>query len=135
MTTTFVSGRDLSLTIDGKEYDAQASSCLLTREINRERYEVLSGPVYRTNTTEGTLQVTMMLDYGAVDSLCEALDDAATLAPDTALDFSMVVNGETFAGKVFPTHPDAGGEAPDVIDVTVEMTLDAGTEVTRTGAA
>lgn len=132
MTTTFTSGRDLSLTIDSIEYDAQTRSVILARTLNRELYETIGGPVYRTNTTEGTLTVTMLADWGAATSLCEALDDAATDAPDTSLAFQFVHAGKQFAGKVFPVHPDGGGEAPDAIEVTVELTLDTGTEVTRT---
>lgn len=129
--TTLQSGRDLSLEIDGKTYDAQGSSVLLSRTLNRERHETLAGPRYRTETKEGTLSVTMFTDWGVSGSLCEALDEAAANDPDTSLPFTFRHGNAEFVGKVLPTHPDAGGEAPATIEVTVELTLDAGTEVQR----
>ena len=131
MTTKLQTGRDLSLTIDSNVYDAQGSSVLLSRTLNRERYETLAGPVYKTTTVEGTLQVTMFTDWGETGSLCEALDDAADTAPDESLAFTFVHGGVEFTGAVFPVHPDGGGEAPNVTEVTVELTLDASVEVAR----
>lgn len=134
MSTTIQTGRDLSLTIDSLDYDAQSSSVVLARTLNRERYEVISGPVYKTTTTEGTLSVTMYSDWGETDSLCEALETAAATDPDTSLAFTFTHGGVVFSGSVFPTFPDAGGEAPDATQVTVELTLDASVEVTTAPA-
>ncbi|MFP4235526.1 MAG: hypothetical protein ACLFUG_11425 [Nitriliruptoraceae bacterium] len=130
MSTVFQTGRDLSLEIDNSSYDAQASSVVLARTLNRERYEVLDGPVYKTTTVEGTLSVTMYSDWGEDGSLCEALETAAANEPDTSLPFTFTHGGVEFSGSVFPTFPDAGGEAPDVTQVTVELTLDASVDVT-----
>jgi len=73
MPTTIITGRDLSLTIDGDDYDPQASSVTLSTEITREKYEVLDGPVYKTLETNSTLSVEMLADWGESGSLCEAL--------------------------------------------------------------
>lgn len=130
MSTVLQTGRDLSLEIDSDNYDAQASSVVLARTQNRERYEVLAGPVYKTTTEEGSLSVTMYSDWGESESLCEALETAAATDPDTSLTFSFTHGDTVFSGKVFPAYPDAGGEAPDVTQVTVELTLDASVDVT-----
>lgn len=128
--TTLQTGRDLSLTIDALDYNQQGSSVLLSRTLNRERYETIAGPRYRTSTREGTLQVTLFTDWGEPDSLLDALNAAATNAPDVSLPFTFVHGATEFAGQVFPVHPDVGGEAPNVTQVTVELQLDADTEVT-----
>lgn len=127
MPTTIITGRDLSLTIDGDTYDAQASSVTLTRTADRQEYEVLDGSVYKTLKYTAELTVEMFQDWNAAGSLCEALWNAADTAPDTPLSFSFVANtGATFTGDCFPSFPDAGGTAPDALTVTVTMTVDQG---------
>jgi len=127
MATTIITGRDLSLTIDGDTYDAQASSVTLTRSADRQEYQVLDGAVYKTLRYEASISVEMFQDWNAAGSLCEALWNAADTAPDTPLSFSFVANtGATFTGTCYPSFPDAGGTAPDSLTVTVEMTIDNG---------
>lgn len=128
MATTIITGRDLSLTIDGDVYDAQASTVTVSVVNDRQEYDVLDGTVYKTLKTTGTISVEMFQDWNASPtSLCETLWNAAKLAPDTALDFTFVANtGATFTGKCFPSFPEAGGTAPDALTVTVEMTIENG---------
>ena len=126
MPTTIITGRDLSLTIDSKTYDAQASSVTLTRANNQQAYDVLDGKVYKTIDTTAELTVTMFADWGVGggNGLCEALWDKADTAPDTGLAFSFIADtGATFTGNVFPSFPDAGGTAPDAQTVTVTMVV------------
>jgi hypothetical protein len=127
---TYITGRDLTLTIDGDSYDAQASTVTLTVENNQAVLEVLSGRAYKTIDSTATLSVEMYADWGAVGSLCDALFDAAKTAPDTALTFSFDANGSTFSGSVFPNYPAAGGGAVDVLTTTVELIVEDGS-VTR----
>lgn len=128
MPTTIITGRDLSLTIDGDNYDAQASTVTLNRVNDQQVYQVLDGKVYKTIDVNATLTVTMFADWGVVGGLCEALWDAADTAPDTGLTFSFIADtGATFAGSVFPAFPDAGGTAPDAQTVTVTLTVVNGT--------
>ena len=128
MPTTIITGRDLSLTIDSKQYDAQASTVTLSRVNDQQVYQVLDGKVYKTIDVNGTLTVTMFADWGVSGGLCEALWDAADTAPDTGLTFSFIADtGATFAGSVFPAFPDAGGTAPDAQTVTVTLTVVNGT--------
>jgi hypothetical protein len=127
MATTIITGRDLSLTIDGDTYDAQASTVTLTRSADRQEYEVLDGTVYKTIKYTAEMTVEMFQDWNASPSLCEALWNAADTAPDTALAFTFVANsGATFTGSVFPSFPDAGGTAPDALTVSVTMTVEEG---------
>lgn len=122
--TTIITGRDLALTIDSDVYDDAASSCTIELTLDRQEYDVLSGTVYKTIKTTGTLTVDLYQDWNAVSSLCEALFTAAKTAPDTPLAFSMVANtGATFTGSVLPTYPTAGGTAPDALTASVVFTI------------
>lgn len=127
---TYITGRDLTLTIDGDSYDAQASTVTLDVENNQAVLEVLSGRAYKTIDSTATLNVEMFADWGAVGSLCDALWDAAKTAPDTALAFSFDANGSTFTGNCFPAFPSAGGGAVDVLTATVALVVEDGS-VTR----
>lgn len=127
---TYITGRDLTLTIDGDSYDAQASTVTLTVENNQQVLELLSGRAYKTIDNTATLSVEMFADWGAAGSLCDALWDAAKAAPDTGVTFSFDANGSTFSGSVLPNYPAAGGGAVDVLTATVELTVVNGT-VTR----
>jgi hypothetical protein len=120
---TYITGRDLTLTIDGDSYDAQASTVTLTTELNQAVLEVLSGRAYKTIDQTATLSVEMYADWGAVNSLCDALWDAANTAPDTGISAEFDANGSTFTMEVFPNFPTAGGGAVDVLTTTVELVV------------
>jgi len=123
---TYITGRDLTLTIDGDNYDAQGSTVTLEVTPNQAVLEVLSGRAYKTIDQTATLNVEMYADFGAVGSLCDALWDAAKAAPDTALTFSFDANGSTFTGSCFPNYPTAGGGAVDVLTTTVALVVEDG---------
>lgn len=127
---TYITGRDLTLTIDGDSYDAQASTVTLTTELNQATLEVLSGRAYKTIDQTATLSVEMYADWGAVSSLCDALWDAAKATPDTAISASFDANGSTFTCSVFPNYPTVGGGAVDVLTTTVELVVEDGS-ITR----
>ena len=120
---TYITGRDLTLTIDGDSYDAQASTVTLTVEKNQAVLEVLSSRAYKTIDQTATLSVEMFADWGAAGSLCDALWDASKTAPDTSILASFDVNGSTFNTYVFPNYPAAGGGAVDVLTTTVELVV------------
>lgn len=128
--TEVVVGRDLSLTIGGDVFDAQASTVTLTREMNQFSGETLAGRFQKTIDATGTLSVEMFADWGATESICAALFDAALAAPDTALSFSFDVNGDIFSGTCYPNSPSIGGGAVDVLTTTVELAVVNGT-ITR----
>jgi hypothetical protein len=128
---TYITGRDLTLTIDGDNYDAQASTVTLTVEKNQAVLEVLSGRAYKTIDQTATLSVEMFADWGAAGSVCDQLWDKAKANPDTAIAFSFDADGSVFTGNCFANYPAVGGGAVDVLTTTVELVVDEGS-VTRT---
>lgn len=124
MATTIITGKDLTLTIDSKSYDAQASSVTMSLENNQQTFDVLDGKAYKTLDVSGTLSVEMFADWGHAQSLCEALWNKADTAPDTGLAFTFTANtGATFTGNVFPKFPSAGGGAADALTTSVELVI------------
>ena len=123
MPTTIITGRDISFTIAGASYDAQATSATLTVDSTINTYQTLDGKAYFTTDTQGTFAVSMLADWGAASSLCEALWTAATSAPNTGLAVSLTADtGAVFAFDVQPILPSAGGTAPDAQTVDLSFT-------------
>ena len=123
MPTTVITGRDITFTIDSDDYDAQATSAVLTVDSTINTYQTLDGKAYFTTDTQGTFAVSMLADWGAASSLCEALWTAATSAPNTGLAVSLTADtGAVFAFDVQPILPSAGGTAPDAQTVDLSFT-------------
>lgn len=123
MPTTIITGRDITFTIDSDVYDAQATSAVLTVDSTINTYNTLDGKAYFTTDTQGTFAVSMLADWGAASSLCEALWTAATSAPNTGLAVSLTADtGAVFAFDVQPILPSAGGTAPDAQTVDLSFT-------------
>ena len=123
MATTIVTGRDITFTIDSDNFDAQATSAILTLESMIQTYQTLDGKAYYTTDTQGTFDVEMLADWGVANSLCEALWTAAASAPQTALACVLVSKtGASFAFTVQPIFPTAGGAAPDAQTVSLSFT-------------
>ena len=123
MPTTIITGRDITFTIDSDVYDAQATSAVLTVDSTINTYQTLDGKAYYTTDTQGTFAVSMLADWGAASSLCEALWTAATSAPNTGLAVSLTADtGAVFAFDVQPILPSAGGTAPDAQTVDLSFT-------------
>jgi hypothetical protein len=125
MALTYVTGHDLSLSIDGDSYDDVAASVTLAVEPNQQTLEVLSGRAYKTIDYTATLSVELYQDWGSTSpaSVCEALFDAAGAAGDTGIGFSFTANGSVFTGDIFPNFPEVGGAATDALTVTVEFVV------------
>jgi hypothetical protein len=122
MATTIITGRDITFTIDSDNFDAQATSATLTVDSTINTYQTLDGKAYYTTDTQGTFAVEMLADWGAVNSLCEALWTAATSAPNTGLPVVLVADtGASFAFEVQPILPSAGGTAPDAQTVSLSF--------------
>lgn len=123
MPTTIITGRDITFTIDSDNYDAQATSAILTVDTTINTYQTLQGKSYFTTDTQGTFAVEMLADWGAGSSLCEALWTAATTAPNTGLAVSLTADtGAVFTFDVQPIQPSAGGTAPDAQTVSLSFT-------------
>ena len=123
MPTTIITGRDITFSIAGANYDAQATSATLTVDSTINTYQTLDGKAYFTTDTQGSFAVEMLADWGAANSLCEELWTAATNAPNTGLPVVLVADtGASFAFDVQPILPSAGGTAPDAQTVSLSFT-------------
>ena len=124
MATTIITGRDLTLTIASTSYDAQASSASLSNSPTIETYQTLDGKAYKHIDDQWTFEVSMLADWGASGSLCEALWTACESAPNTTLAVSLTaVSGAVFAFNVLPVFPSVGGAAPDAQTVDLSFTV------------
>jgi len=123
MPTTIITGRDITFTIDGDDFDAQATSATLTVDSTINTYQTLDGKAFFTTDSIGSFAVEMLADWGAASSLCEALWTAASGAPNTPLPVVLVADtGASFAFDVQPIYPSAGGTAPDAQTVSLAFT-------------
>ena len=133
MATTVITGRDISLSFTGgTDIEAQATSAVLTKVLERQTYQTLDGEAYKTTNISGTFQLDMLADWGKASSVCEALWTAAETAPDT--DISITLTSATGAQFVFPVKPEfptAGGSGVDAQTVSFTFTVSKG-EVTET---
>ena len=124
MATTIITGRDLTLTIASANYDAQASSAVLSNDPTVETYQTLDGKAYKHIDDQWTFEVEMLADWGATSSLCEALWTACETAPNTTLAVSLTaVSGAVFAFNVMPVFPSVGGTAPDAQTVSLSFVV------------
>jgi len=122
--TTIITGRDLTLTIASTNYDAQATSATLANSPTIETYQTLDGKAYKHIDDQWTFDVSMLADWGASGSLCEALWSACESAPNTTLAVSLTaVSGAVFAFNVMPVFPAVGGSAPDAQTVSLSFTV------------
>ena len=119
MATTVITGRDISLTIDSKNYGDQTTSTTLQTSLERNTYETIDGKVFYALDTTATISVTMLADWGAASSLCEAMWTAASSAPNTSLAYTFTAaTGAVFTGNVLPVFPDASGTGKDAQTIT-----------------
>ena len=124
MPTTVITGRDLVLTIATVNYDAQASSVILSNEHTIETYQTLDGRAYKAIDDQWTLEVEMLADWGIASSLCESLWTACETAPNTTLAVSLTATtGAVFTCNVLPVFPSVGGSAPDAQTVSLSFTV------------
>jgi hypothetical protein len=123
MPTTIVTGRDITFTIEGDNYDAQATSATLTIDSTINTYQTLDGKFYYTTDSQGSFAVEMLADWSASPSLCDALWTAADSAPNTPLTVVFTAaTGAVFNFDVQPIFPSAGGTAPDAQTVSLAFT-------------
>jgi hypothetical protein len=122
--TTIITGRDLVLTIATVNYDAQATSVILSNSPTVTTYQTLDGKAYKHIDDQWTLAVEMLADWGAASSLCEALWTAWESAPNTVLAVSLTAaTGAVFTCNVMPVVPSIGGTAPDAQEVSLSFVV------------
>jgi len=124
MATTVITGRDLILTIASTNYDAQTTSVTLVNSPTIDVYQTLDGKAYKHTDDQWTLNVELLADWGAANSLFEAMWSAADSAPNTTLAVSLTAaTGAVFACNVLPVFPTAGGAAPGAQTDTWALTV------------
>lgn len=127
-----ISGSNVTLVIDSEVYTAQVTNATITRDDTQETFDVLGARVYRTLTFPYSLAFGILPDWGATDSLCEALSAAALTAPDTSLTVTLktedgTANETEVTGNVFPEVVDMSGVGFELSEVTVTLTGDRNT--------
>jgi hypothetical protein len=122
--TTIITGRDLVLTIATVNYDAQATSAVLSNSPTVTTYQTLDGKANKHIDDQWTLDIEMLADWGATSSLCEALWTAWESAPNTTLAVSLTAaTGAVFTCNVMPVVPSIGGAAPDAQTVSLSFVV------------
>jgi hypothetical protein len=112
------------LTIATVNYDAQATSVVLSNAPTVTTYQTLDGKAYKHIDDQWTLDVEMLADWGAASSLCEALWTAWESAPNTTLAVSLTAaTGAVFTCNVMPVVPSIGGAAPDAQTVSLSFVV------------
>jgi hypothetical protein len=130
MSTTVVTGRDVTVAFvndAGVIIDAQATSAVLTKNVDRQTYQTLDGEAYKTTNVEGTLALEVLADWGKTSSLCEYVWSLLDTAPDTPRAMTLTTaTGATFAFNVLLDYPTAGGTAPDAQTVSFNWKVEKG---------
>jgi len=146
VSTTIITGNELTLTIDSADFAPQVLSVDLEVEDTQQVYETLDGPAYKTTTQPFSMNITMLSDWGDNGGLCATLQGKALgegagqtgRAPDTGIAFSMVQVGAThsttFAGNVFPKVPPANATGAEVSEISFTLPGERTTLVVTTAA-
>ena len=113
MPTTIITGRDVSLTLNGSSYDAQATSAVLSNEHTIETYQTLDGRAYKAIDDQWTFTIELLADWGAASSLFEAMWGEAENYTNSTVSVSLTAaTGAVFVFNVLPIYPTVGGAAP-----------------------
>ena len=124
MATTVITGRDVTFTLDTRTFDAQATSAVLSCDTIIETYQTLDGRAYKSVDRQWTFTIQLLQDWGATDSLFEAMWADAEAAPNTTLAVSLTAaTGAVWAFNVLPIFPSAGGAAPGAQTDTWTLTV------------
>jgi hypothetical protein len=124
MATTIITGRDITFTINGDNFDAQATSATLTLDSTINTYQTLDGKAYFTTDSQASFAVEMLADWGVAPAgLCESLWTSAASFPNSPLSVVFTADtGAVFTFDVQPIYPSAGGTAPDAQTVSLAFT-------------
>ena len=122
MATTVITGRDISLSFTGgTDIEAQATSAVLTKTVNREVFQTLDGEAYKVTNVEGSFALSLLADWGKTSSVCEAIWTALDSNPNSEVSITMTTaTGAQFVFPVLLDYPTAGGSGTDA--QTVDFT-------------
>ena len=126
---TIITGRDVTFTIDGDNYDAQATSATLTTELDLQTYQTLDGEALKVINQTGVFEIEMLADWGAASSLCETLFNNIAANPD--LGYTTVLtaaSGAVFTFIAKPTnYPQVSGSGNEAQTVSITFNVFQGT--------
>lgn len=115
-----ITGRSITLTVDSIAFTDQIVSAVLTPSDNAITGITVGGAYAAKGTTQWTLDVEILADWGAATSICEGL--WASAETDATVAVTMVaVSGASFAFNVVPVFPSVGGSADSAQTVTLSM--------------
>lgn len=115
-----ITGRSITLTVGGTAYTDQIVSAVLTPSDNAITGITIGGAYAAAGTTQWTLDVEIMADWGATSSICEDLWADAEAGTTIAATL-VAVTGASFAFNVVPVFPSVGGSADAAQTVTLSM--------------
>ena len=118
--STVITGRTVTLTVGGTAYTDQIVSAVLTPSDNAITGITVGGAYAAAGTTQWTLEVEIMADWGAASSICEDLWADAEAGTTIAATL-VAVSGASFAFNVVPVFPSVGGSADSAQTVTLSM--------------
>ena len=120
---TVITGRALTITIDGDDWSPQVTEVTLTPTQTVNQYTTLSSSAATVGPATWELAVTGYQDWPAATSLFEALVTAA--AAGTAVTFSLAVaSGGTWSGDILPVYPSVGGGADAALESSITFPVD-----------
>jgi hypothetical protein len=133
MATTVITGRDITLSFTGgTDIEAQATSAVLTKVLDRQTYQTLDGEAYKTTNVTAEFALEMLADWGKASSVCEAIWAACDTAPDTDISVTLTAaTGAQFVFPIKPSYPTVGGSGMDAQTVSFTFLVTKG-EVTET---
>jgi hypothetical protein len=133
MATVVITGRDITLSFSGgTDVEAQATSAVLTKVLDRQTYQTLDGEAYKTTNVSAEFALEMLADWGKANSVCEAIWTACDTAPDTDIAITMTsATGASFEFPIKPSYPTVGGSGMDAQTVSFTFLVPKG-EVTET---
>lgn len=120
---TVLTGRSITLTIDGDDWSPQVTEVTLTPTQTVNQYMTLSSTAATVGPAVWELSLTAYQDWSGASSLFEALVTAANTG--TAVTFSMAVaGGGTWSGDILPVYPSAGGGADSAMESSITFPVD-----------
>jgi hypothetical protein len=126
---TIITGRDVTFTIAGDNYDAQATSATLTTELDVQTYQTLDGVAYKVIDQTGTFEIELLADWGATGSLCETLFNNIAADPDQGYTTVLTAaSGAVFTFVAKPTNfPQVSGSGNEAQTVSMTFNVFQGT--------
>ena len=123
MATTILSGRQLTLSVNGNSYSEQITSSAINFDTERLTFDTLAGKAYKYIDSNVTLDIEFLNDAGATpNSLYKVLWDGTESAPDTVLAFVLTLKtGVTLTGNVLPQYPGISASGADAQTCSVSL--------------